>query len=152
MLRPTVRDDNMAMTVLTHRHAMHVHLTHTLSSHSLLMLEGCDSTSGGSTASHRALLHSLCCISYPSSSPPPLLGTVHRIHYMMALLLTLKCLTLLVEGIRFHYISIVGVAEAWSIVYYVFAFVKGVMLFTVILLIGSGWSLMKAYLNDRCEW
>lgn len=76
-------------------------------------------------------------------------GIVHRIHYMMAILLTLKCLTLLVEGIRFHYISLVGVSEAWSIVYYVFAFLKGVMLFTVILLIGSGWSLMKAYLNDR---
>ena len=68
MLRPTVRDDNMAMTVLTHRHAMHVHLTHTLASHSLLMLEGGDPTSGG-TAFHRALLHSLCCISIPSSSP-----------------------------------------------------------------------------------
>lgn len=76
-------------------------------------------------------------------------GTVHHIHYMMAILLALKCLTLLVEGIRFHYISLVGVSEAWSIVYYIFAFLKGVMLFTVILLIGSGWSLMKAYLNDR---
>jgi G protein-coupled receptor 107 len=76
-------------------------------------------------------------------------GTVHRIHYMMAVLLALKCLTLLAEAIRFHYISLVGVSEGWSIVYYVFAFLKGVMLFTVILLIGSGWSLMKAYLNDR---
>lgn len=34
-------------------------------------------------------------------------------------------------------------------VYYVFAFLKGIMLFTVILLIGSGWSLMKSYLNDQ---
>jgi G protein-coupled receptor 107 len=76
-------------------------------------------------------------------------GTVHHIHYLMAMLLALKCLTLLVEGIRFHYISLVGVSEAWSIVYYTFAFLKGVMLFTVILLIGSGWSLMKSYLNDR---
>ena len=78
-------------------------------------------------------------------------GTVHRVHYMMAILLALKCLTLLSESIRYHYISIVGAAmsEGWSIVYYVFAFFKGVMLFTVILLIGSGWSLMKSYLNDR---
>ena len=76
-------------------------------------------------------------------------GTVHRIHYMMAILLTLKCMTLLVEGIRFHFISLLGVSETWSIIYYIFAFLKGVMLFTVILLIGSGWSLMKAYLNDR---
>ena len=78
-------------------------------------------------------------------------GTVHRVHYMMAILLALKCLTLLSESIRYHYISIVGAAmsEGWSIVYYVFAFFKGVMLFTVILLIGSGWSLMKSYLYDR---
>jgi len=76
-------------------------------------------------------------------------GTVHRVHYMMAILLALKCLTLLAESIRYHYISIVGASEAWSIVYYVFAFLKGVMLFTVILLIGSGWSLMKSYLHDR---
>jgi hypothetical protein len=78
-------------------------------------------------------------------------GTVHRIHFMMALLLALKCLTLLSESIRFHYIAIVGsqLAVFWSVVYYIFAFLKGIMLFTVILLIGSGWSLMKAYLNDR---
>jgi G protein-coupled receptor 107 len=76
-------------------------------------------------------------------------GTVHRVHYMMAILLALKCLTLLFESIRYHYISIVGSSEGWSIVYYVFAFLKGVALFTVILLIGSGWSLMKAYLNTR---
>jgi len=76
-------------------------------------------------------------------------GTVHRVHYMMAALLALKCLTLLFESIRFHYISIVGSSELWSAIYYIFAFLKGVMLFTVILLIGSGWSLMKAYLNDK---
>jgi len=76
-------------------------------------------------------------------------GKVHHIHYMMLILLALKCLTLLFEGIRFHYISIVGFSEVFSIIYYIFAFLKGVMLFTVILLIGSGWSLMKAYLNDR---
>jgi len=76
-------------------------------------------------------------------------GTVHRVHYMMAALVALKCLTLLFESIRFHYISIVGSSELWSALYYFFAFLKGVMLFTVILLIGSGWSLMKAYLNDK---
>lgn len=76
-------------------------------------------------------------------------GVVHRIHYMMLILLSLKCLTLLFESIRYHYISMFGVSELWSIVYYFFACLKGVMLFTVILLIGSGWSLMKSYLNDK---
>ena len=76
-------------------------------------------------------------------------GTVHRIHYMMAALLALKCLTLLFESIRFHYISVVGASELWDVVYFIFASLKGVMLFTVILLIGSGWSLMKSFLNDK---
>lgn len=75
--------------------------------------------------------------------------SVHRIHYMMASLLVLKCFTLLFESIRMHYVSVNGTAEAWSIVYYIFSLMKGIMLFTVILLIGSGWSLMKPYLNDR---
>eukprot|EP01041_Mallomonas_annulata_P005494 gene5494-11063_t len=81
-----------------------------------------------------------------------LLVKVHHVHYMMAVLLALKTLSLLFEGIRYHYISVSGaseLAEAWSIVFYIFAFLKGVMLFTVILLIGSGWSLMKGYLHDR---
>jgi hypothetical protein len=76
-------------------------------------------------------------------------GPVHSIHYMMLILLVLKCLSLFFEGVRYHYISLYGVSEMWSMVYYVFAFLKGVMLFTVILLIGSGWSLMKSYLNDK---
>ena len=76
-------------------------------------------------------------------------GPVHSIHNMMTILLVLKCLSLFFESVRYHYISIYGVSEMWSMVYYVFAFLKGVMLFTVILLIGSGWSLMKSYLNDQ---
>jgi hypothetical protein len=74
-------------------------------------------------------------------------GTVHRIHYMMLILLVLKCLSLFFESVRFHFIAMYGVSELWSMVYFVFATMKGIMLFTVILLIGSGWSLMKSYLN-----
>lgn len=76
-------------------------------------------------------------------------GTVHHIHYMMAALLVVKSLSLLSESIRFHYISLFGSSESWSIIYFIFAGLKGVMLFTVILLIGFGWSLMKPYLNDK---
>lgn len=38
-------------------------------------------------------------------------GTVHRIHYMMLALVGLKSLTLLFEGIRFHFIAINGSSE-----------------------------------------
>lgn len=76
-------------------------------------------------------------------------GTVHRIHYMMAILLAFKVLSLFFESLRYHYIAIYGVSETWSIVYYVFACLKGIMLFTVILLIGSGYSLVKNYLHEN---
>jgi G protein-coupled receptor 107 len=41
-----------------------------------------------------------------------------------------------------------GHAEFWAFVYYFFTFIKGVFLFTVILLIGTGWSFLKPFLND----
>jgi len=76
-------------------------------------------------------------------------GIIHQIHHMMTILLCLKALSIFFESVRFHYISTTGHAELWSVVYYTFAFLKGVMLFTVILLIGSGWSFVKPFLHDR---
>lgn len=76
-------------------------------------------------------------------------ATVYPIHYMMAFLLTLKFMSLLFESIRYHYLRVTGNAVFWSAVYYTFAFLKGITLFTVILLIGSGWSFVKPFLSDR---
>ena len=76
-------------------------------------------------------------------------GQVHAIHYLMGALLFIKSICLLVESIRFHYIALTGTSATWSVIYYIITTLRGVMLFTVILLIGSGWSLMKMYLNDR---
>jgi len=51
------------------------------------------------------------------------------------------------ESLRYHAIRITGHAELWSVVYYGITFVKGIFLFTVILLIGTGWSFVKPFLN-----
>ncbi len=72
---------------------------------------------------------------------------VHKIHYMMAVLLILKCLTLLTESIRYHMLAIIGKPGFMSILFYIFQSMRGIMLFTVILLIGSGWTIMKSFLN-----
>jgi G protein-coupled receptor 107 len=72
---------------------------------------------------------------------------VHKIHYMMAVLLILKCLTLLTESIRYHMLAIIGKPGFMSILFYIFQSIRGIMLFTVILLIGSGWTIMKSFLN-----
>lgn len=77
---------------------------------------------------------------------------VHRIHNMMLALLVFKTLSLLFEAVRFQAYQkhgLTGHADGWAVVYYVFAFVKGIMRFVVILLIGTGWSLLKPYLSDR---
>mmetsp|Transcript_5161 Transcript_5161/g.11412 ORF Transcript_5161/g.11412 Transcript_5161/m.11412 type:complete len:276 (-) Transcript_5161:621-1448(-) len=74
---------------------------------------------------------------------------VQKIHYMMAVLLVVKTMAMLFESIRYHFIATTGVGHEWSVIYYIFAFLKGLLLFTVILLIGTGWSLVKPYLNDR---
>lgn len=74
---------------------------------------------------------------------------IHKIHHMMSALLIFKVASLLFESIRYHYIKVSGASEVWSIVVFTFAFLKGIMLFAVILLIGTGWTLMKPYLNTK---
>lgn len=74
---------------------------------------------------------------------------VYHIHQLMTLLLILKFLSIFFESIRFHAIKATGHAEVWTFIYYAVTFVKGTFLFTVILLIGTGWSFVKPFLNDR---
>ena len=74
---------------------------------------------------------------------------VHSIHKLMLVLVAFKSLALLFDSARYHFIALTGSAEAWSIVFYIITFMKSLLLFTVILLIGTGWSLVKPYLNDR---
>mmetsp|Transcript_9686 Transcript_9686/g.18714 ORF Transcript_9686/g.18714 Transcript_9686/m.18714 type:complete len:505 (-) Transcript_9686:120-1634(-) len=75
--------------------------------------------------------------------------TIYAIHPIMGLLLWVKSLTVWAEAFRFHTIKITGHAEAWSILYYTLYFFRGTFLFTVILLIGTGWSFVKGVLQKR---
>ena len=74
---------------------------------------------------------------------------IHHIHLLMLLLVILKCLSSLFRGVSLHFVKSYGYHVGWNVVYYVFAFLKGIMLFSVILLVGTGWSLIKPFLNDR---
>ncbi|KAL7546081.1 hypothetical protein ACHAWF_016034 [Thalassiosira exigua] len=75
--------------------------------------------------------------------------TVHAIHHLMTILLGLKTFTVFFEALRYRHIRLHGHAEFLSAVYFTMSFVKGTFMFTVILLIGSGWSLVKPVLGDR---
>ncbi|XP_008775764.1 protein CANDIDATE G-PROTEIN COUPLED RECEPTOR 7-like [Phoenix dactylifera] len=72
-----------------------------------------------------------------------------RIHYFMLAVVVLKALNLLCEAEDKSYIERTGSAHGWDVLFYIFSFLKGISLFTLIVLIGTGWSFLKPYLQDR---
>ncbi|KAL5277888.1 GPR107 family protein [Megaselia abdita] len=76
--------------------------------------------------------------------------TVYKIHYIMAVLVFLKSLSLMFHAINYHFIEIKGEhVEAWAVLYYVTHLLKGAVLFITIVLIGTGWTFIKHILSDR---
>lgn len=75
--------------------------------------------------------------------------TIYAIHHLMSSVVLLKALSMLFESARYHFIRIHGHAELWSFIYYILNFIKGTFLFTVILLLGSGWSFFKPFLTAK---
>eukprot|EP01059_Diplonema_ambulator_P036190 TRINITY_DN8937_c0_g1_i1.p1 TRINITY_DN8937_c0_g1~~TRINITY_DN8937_c0_g1_i1.p1 ORF type:complete len:494 (+),score=114.70 TRINITY_DN8937_c0_g1_i1:49-1530(+) len=76
---------------------------------------------------------------------------VHKIHYLMAMLVVLKTCTMFFEAMKLRSQQTYGVSTGWNIMYYVFLTLKGITLFLVILLLGTGWSFLKPFLstNDK---
>lgn len=72
-----------------------------------------------------------------------------RIHLIMAALLVFKSLKLVCAAEDKMFVRRTGTPHGWDVPFYVFGFFKGVMLFTVIILIGTGWSIVKPYLQER---
>ena len=66
---------------------------------------------------------------------------------MMTVLVVFKMLSLFFEGVTWFNVRSHGTAVGWNVLYYIFAFLKGIMLFVVVLLVGTGWSLLKV----RCS-
>ncbi|XP_065342778.1 protein GPR107 [Cloeon dipterum] len=75
---------------------------------------------------------------------------VFKIHYLMAVLVYLKSLSLLFHSINFHFIEISGTHVAtWAVLYYIAHLLKGAVLFITIILIGTGWTFIKHILSDK---
>jgi len=77
------------------------------------------------------------------------LNNVNKIHHLMSILIILKLLSLLFHSIEYHFIQTTGSGAGWRVVYYIFAGLKGIMLFVLIALIGTGWSFIKPFLSDK---
>lgn len=76
-------------------------------------------------------------------------ATIHRIHYLMMGLVFFKSLTVLCEGAMFHMIEVDGSPDGWNIAFYIFNFFRGMLFFTVVVLVGMGWSYMKPFIGDK---
>ncbi|KAJ4977898.1 hypothetical protein NE237_008678 [Protea cynaroides] len=75
--------------------------------------------------------------------------SVHRIHLLMAGLLLTKALNLISAAEDKHYVKITGTPHGWDVLFYIFQFLRVVLLFTVIVLIGTGWSFLKPFLQEK---
>ncbi|KAJ0971176.1 hypothetical protein J5N97_019135 [Dioscorea zingiberensis] len=76
-------------------------------------------------------------------------ATTLRIHHFMLALLVLKAINLLCEAEDKSYIERTGSAHGWDVLFYIFSFLKGITLFTLLVLIGTGWSFVKPYLQGK---
>ncbi|KAL4159202.1 hypothetical protein PRNP1_004968 [Phytophthora ramorum] len=75
---------------------------------------------------------------------------VQRVHWLMALLVGVKAVALFAEAMRSYYMKHNGdTLTAWTAVTYTFMSLKGLLLFSVLMLIGTGWSLLKPHLSQR---
>ncbi|MBA0820482.1 hypothetical protein Gohar_021593, partial [Gossypium harknessii] len=75
--------------------------------------------------------------------------SVHRIHLLMSGLLLFKALNLICAAEDKHYVKVTGTPHGWDVLFYIFQFIRVVLLFTVIILIGTGWSFLKPFLQER---
>jgi G protein-coupled receptor 107 len=75
--------------------------------------------------------------------------SAHRIHHLMTGLLVARVLYCISAAEDQHYIRTAGTPHGWDVMFYLFQLVKGVILFAVIALIGTGWSFLKPFLQDK---
>ncbi|XP_057423324.1 protein CANDIDATE G-PROTEIN COUPLED RECEPTOR 7-like [Lotus japonicus] len=73
----------------------------------------------------------------------------HRIHLLMAALLLMKALNLICAAEDKHYVKVTGTPHGWDVLFYIFQLIRVVLLFTVIVLIGTGWSFLKPFLQEK---
>lgn len=58
-------------------------------------------------------------------------------------------LSVLLLSIDYHFKDLVGHPGGWTVAYYTINFIRGVALFVIVALIGSGWQFIKPFLSDK---
>ncbi|GMH13089.1 hypothetical protein Nepgr_014930 [Nepenthes gracilis] len=75
--------------------------------------------------------------------------TIEKFQLLMRALLLFKALEMICAAEDTMFVRKTGTPHGWDVPFYIFGFFKGIMLFTVIALIGTGWSVIKPYLQER---
>lgn len=75
--------------------------------------------------------------------------SVHFIHFLMSLLVVLKASNLMCEAEDKLFVKKTGTPHGWNVAFYIFNLLRGLLLFSVIVLIGTGWSYVKPLLQDK---
>lgn len=70
---------------------------------------------------------------------------VQHIHFLMLALVAVKSLTVFGQAVMYYVIEHQGTPHGWNWVYYTFTGLRGLLFFTVVVLIGTGWSFMSAH-------
>ena len=74
----------------------------------------------------------------------------YKIHWLMAVLMFIKSISIAFHALNFYYTGLEGFrVQSWAILYYVIHLLKGALLFTTIVLIGTGYFFMKHVLSSK---
>ena len=73
----------------------------------------------------------------------------YRTHVFMATLIYLKSLNLLCKEEDKSFIKRTEKTHGWDVLFYIFRFLKRIILFTLIVLTGTDWSFFKPYLQGK---
>ncbi|KAM0024633.1 putative transmembrane protein GPR107/GPR108 [Helianthus debilis subsp. tardiflorus] len=75
--------------------------------------------------------------------------SVHKVHILMGVLLTMKALSLFCAAEDKQYVKVTGMPHGWNVLFYIFQFISSVLFFAVIVLIGAGWLYLKPNLVGK---
>ncbi|KAI6243962.1 hypothetical protein M3Y99_00063600 [Aphelenchoides fujianensis] len=75
---------------------------------------------------------------------------VYRVHHLMTFLVLVKLISLFCHGMNLYFLSITGhERQLWMTLFFIAHLLKGIMLFTTLILIGTGYSFFKNFLTTR---
>lgn len=93
---------------------------------------------GGAIWWHRLLFH----------SGPEVYNSIRSVHQFMYALAVLKVMVLFFHAVMLYRRQVNGrMHGSWALLYYFFQTIKGIALFALIALLGTGWSLLKPFLT-----